>query len=103
MKTPNPNQRKADVQSVKESLEDLIRAYRLQGKLTQTRVLEAWPELMGRAVAQKTTEMYFQNRKLFVKLSSAPLRHQLYMGRTEIQQRVNEYAGDEIIDEVVLL
>ncbi|MBC7449508.1 MAG: DUF721 domain-containing protein [Hymenobacteraceae bacterium] len=103
MKPNNPNQRKADVQSVGESLQDLIRVYRLQGRLTQTRVLEAWPELMGRPVALKTTELYFQNRKLFVRISSAPLRHQLFMGRSEILLRVNESAGDSIIDEVVFL
>jgi predicted nucleic acid-binding Zn ribbon protein len=103
MKIPNPTHRKADVQSVGESLQDLIAAYRLQGKLTQARVLDAWPELMGRPVAQKTSELYFQNRKLFVRLTSAPLRHQLYMGRSEILRRVNEAANDEIIDEVVFL
>lgn len=103
MKSINPSQRKADVQSVGESLQDLIRVYRLQGKLTQTRVIAAWPELMGRPVALKTTELYFQNRKLFVRITSAPLRHQLFMGRTEILSRVNEAAGDSIIDEVVFL
>ncbi len=103
MKIINSSQRKADVQSVGESLQDLIRVFRLQGKLTQTRVLEAWPELMGRPVALKTTELYFQNRKLFVRISSAPLRHQLFMGRSEILRRVNEAAGDTIIDEIVFL
>ncbi len=103
MKIPNPSQRKAEVQSVGESLLDLIAAYRLQGKLTQARVIDAWPELMGRPVAQKTSELYFQNRKLFVRLTSAPLRHQLYMGRSEILRRINEAAQDEIIDEVVFL
>lgn len=103
MKPINPTQRKADTQSVGESLQDLIRAYRLQGKLTQTRVLDSWPELMGRPVALKTSELYFQNRKLFVRITSAPLRHQLYMGRSEILARVNEAAGDTIIDEVVFL
>ncbi len=103
MKLPNPNQRKADVQSIGESLQDLIRVYRLQGKLTQTRVLAEWPELMGRPVALKTTELYFQGRKLFVRITSAPLRHQLFMGRTEILTRINETAGDSIIDEVVFL
>ena len=103
MKTINPSQRKAGVQSVGESLQDLIRAYRLQGKLTQTRIIEAWPDLMGRPVALKTSELYFLQRKLFVRITSAPLRHQLYMGRTEIVSRVNEAAGDSIIDEVVFL
>ena len=103
MKLPSPTQRKADVQSVGESLQDLIRVYRLQGKLTQTRIIEAWPELMGRPVALKTTELYFQNRKLFVRITSAPLRHQLFMGRSEILGRINEAAGDSIIDEVVFL
>jgi hypothetical protein len=103
MKLPSPNQRKADVQSVGESLQDLIRVYRLQGKLTQARIIDAWPELMGRPVALKTTELYFQNRILFIRISSAPLRNQLYLGRSEILARVNEAAGDAIIDEVVFL
>lgn len=103
MKTPNPNQRKAEVQSLKDTIQDLLRAYRLNGKLTQTRILESWAELVGGPVAQKTTQLYFSKGKLFVRLSSAPLRHQLYLGRAEIQRRVNEAAGEALIDEVVFL
>ncbi len=90
---PNPNRRKAETQPLKDTLQDLIRAYQLQGKLAETAIIADWEQLMGRPVAQKTTELYFQNRKLFVRIASAPLRHQLYLGRTEILRRVNEHGG----------
>ena len=104
MKRPLSSERRnGDTQSLKDTLQDLIRAYRLQGKLNQTHIVASWEKIMGRAVALKTSELYFQNGKLFVRISSAPLRHQLYMGRTDVVRMINEEIGEQLITEVVFL
>jgi len=87
--------------SLKEALAQLVDAYRIGGKLNETRVIAAWPKLMGPVVANRTSGMYIRNRKLFVKLTSAPLREELIMAREKIIAALNDEAGAAVIDDVV--
>jgi predicted nucleic acid-binding Zn ribbon protein len=95
--------RKADTQPLKDSIQDLLKAYRLQGKITQTQVIDRWEKIMGKGIALKTKELYFQDRKLFVTLTSAPLKHELNMSKTKVIEIINLAVGQDFIQEVVFL
>ena len=97
------NSRKADTQPLKESLEALIKAYKLQGKLNEVTIVESWGKIMGKAIALKTQEIFFRNGKLFVRLSSAPLKHELVMAKTKVIELINAEVGMKAIEEVVFL
>ena len=56
---------------------------------------------MGPTVANRTTKIYFRDKKLFVYLNSAPLREELFNGRDKIIKLLNEEAGTEIIEEII--
>ena len=97
------NSRKADIQPLKESLQALVNAYKLQGKLNEVTIVESWEKIMGRAIAIKTQEIYFRNGKLFVRLSSAPLKHELVMAKSKVIELINSEVGMKAIEEVVFL
>ena len=85
---------------LKDVLERWLKAYGLDGKMKELDVINAWPELMGTAVANRTTEIKIKNKKLMLKLGSSVMRDELLQGQTIIIQRVNEFSGFEIIDDV---
>ena len=58
---------------------------------------------MGKAVALKTQQIYVSNNKLFVRLSSAPLKHELVMAKTKVLANINAEVGEDVIKEVVFL
>jgi hypothetical protein len=58
---------------------------------------------MGKGIALKTKEIYFQDKKLFVNLTSAPLKHELIMSKTRVIEMINEEIGRDFIQEVVFL
>ncbi|NVO83611.1 DUF721 domain-containing protein [Hymenobacter terrestris] len=97
------NSRKADIVSLKDSITSMLRAYRLQGKLNEVTVVASWEKVMGKAVALKTQQLYVSNNKLFVRLSSAPLKHELIMAKTKVLANLNAEVGEDIIKEVVFL
>lgn len=99
----SPTARRADIISVGEGLEALVRAYRLRGKLNEVTVVGCWERVMGKAVAQKTQEVYVAQGKLFVRLTSAPLKHELVMAKTRVAELLNSEAGEQVISEVVFL
>lgn len=95
--------RKADVQPIGESIKGLLKAYRLQGKLNEVDLVQRWEEIMGKPIALKTKELYFKDQKLFVRLTSAPLKHELNMSKSKVVELLNRAMGDEVVKEVVFL
>lgn len=100
---PKYSTRHADTQLLKDSIQDLLKAYRIQGKITQQQVLAGWEKIMGKAVALKTKELYFKERKLFITLNSAPLKHELNMSKSKVIDLINREIGQDYIQEVVFL
>ena len=88
---------------LKEGLEALVRAYKLGGKLNEVTVVASWERVMGKAVALKTQEVYVAKGKLFVRLSSAPLKHELVMAKTRVLEMLNNEVGAQVVNEVVFL
>jgi predicted nucleic acid-binding Zn ribbon protein len=104
LKKPNSSSsRQGDIIPLKEGLEALVRAYRLQGKLNEVTVVSSWEKVMGKAVALKTKEVYVNQGRLFVRLTSAPLKHELVMAKTRVAELINAEVGEVVIKEVIFL
>jgi chromosome condensin MukBEF MukE localization factor len=95
--------RKPNDITLKEGITKLLSVYRLKGKFDETSVLALWPEIMGKAVANRTTQIYIAHKKLFVRIESSVIKNDLLMIRTGIIQTLNERAGSEVITEIVFL
>jgi predicted nucleic acid-binding Zn ribbon protein len=85
---------------LKELIDKLMKAYQLDSKLNEMTVLEAWPEMMGIAVANRTVDLKIRNKTLYITMDSSVMRDELAHGKTIILHRVNEKAGYEIITDV---
>lgn len=83
-----------------EVIDKLLRAYRLDGKMKELDVIEAWPEMMGIAVANRTKEITIRNKVLYLTMDSSVMRDELSYGKQIIIQRINEKAGFEMITDV---
>lgn len=85
---------------LKDVLERWLKAYGLEGKMKEMDVINAWPELMGIAVANRTKQISIKNKKLILKMDSSVMRDELVHGKSIIIDRVNEFAGIELINDV---
>ena len=95
--------RQADIQPLKDEIKALLKAYRIQGKMNEVFIVASWEKIMGKAIALKTKELYFKDNKLFVQLTSAPLKHELIMSKTKVIELINTEVGETVIEEVVFL
>ncbi len=86
---------------IKSAVDELLRNYHLDEKMGQVKLVNSWEGIMGKAVAHRTTELIIRERKLFVSLSSASLRQELFQAREKILELLNEAAGAKVIDEVI--
>ncbi len=83
-----------------EVIDKLMKAYRLDGKLKEMDVIDAWGEMMGLAVSNRTKSILIRNKTLFLTMDSAVMRDELSYGKSVIIQRINEKAGFEMITNV---
>ena len=94
--------RRNNTRSISEVISEYVEAYKLKGKLSEITLIKSWPEVVGDKIAAKTLDLKIQHRKLFVKIHSSILRQELMMIRTELVKRLNDKAGESVIDEMVL-
>ncbi|AKD02844.1 DUF721 domain-containing protein [Pontibacter korlensis] len=97
------DKRKADIQPIGESLKALMQAYRLDGKLSEVQLVQNWEKIMGKPIALKTQQLYFKDGKLFVRLTSAPLKHELNMSKSKVIEILNTEAGSNVVKDIVFL
>lgn len=93
--------RKSNDQKINEVLSDLFKTYKLEGKMAVAKVINGWPEIMGAAVANRTSQIRFENDTLFVTLTSSSLRQELFLEKEKIIGMLNAEAGSEIVKEIV--
>ena len=89
-------------QSMGEALSLWLDRYRLRRGTDETRVLQAWDELMGPSIVRQTTKKKVQNQILYVQFESAVVRKELLMVKSKIVSSINEHLGREAIKDVHL-
>jgi predicted nucleic acid-binding Zn ribbon protein len=95
--------RKPNDITLKEGIDKMLQVYKLKGRFDQTSVVALWPEIMGMAIANRTTQIYVANQKLFVRIESSVIKNELLMVRTGIIQKINERTGSQVITDLIFL
>lgn len=85
-----------------QAIDRLVDAYGLREKLDERTVASFWDELVGGMVAKHTVAVKLRRGKLFVKVDSAPLRHELTYMRETLKNTVNARMGRTVVEEVLL-
>lgn len=95
--------KKGNEHSMKEAVNLLLETYRIKRRFQETAVVAHWEEIMGKAIASRTSDLFIKDGKLFLKLESSVLRSELQMAKQKIIELLNDRAGSEIIRDVVFL
>jgi len=87
-------------------ISEVLREYRkemnIDVKLKEVELLRSWEDIAGRAISKRTSKVYIKNRTLFIHLTSSVVRNELLMIREVLKARLNEVAGEVLVDEIVL-
>lgn len=84
-----------------EAIERLLKAYRMDGKMKELDVISSWEELMGKAIALRTTNIFIKEGILHLTISSSVMRDELKYGKQVIIERVNQKAGTKLINDIL--
>ena len=95
--------RKANDKSLKEAIEQMLQVYKIKRKFDETHVIAAWPQLVGKSVANRTKELFILDKKLFLRIESSVIKNELIMMRTQIINKINDEAKGVIVEEIIFL
>ncbi|RFZ81699.1 DUF721 domain-containing protein [Mucilaginibacter terrenus] len=95
--------RKTNDKSIKEAIEQMLNVYKLKRRYDETGITTLWPKLVGKAVANRTKEIYIRDKKLFVRMESSVIKNELVMMRTQIIAGINEEAKTQLVEEIIFL
>ena len=96
----NEKKRHRGDEKIGDIMDKLFKAYGLNDKMKEMDVIDAWEEMMGKAVANRTDKLFISNKVLHIKLNSSVMRDELSYGKQVIIERVNSVAGQEIVTDV---
>ena len=71
-------------------------------RLAEARIPELWPQVVGPAVASLTRSLDMRNGVLYAALTSSVARHDIFMRRSELQHRLNELLGMNVISNIIV-
>ena len=90
-----------DAESVGMLIRRFLRQEGLETPLNEKRLIDAWAEVMGPAIASWSKPQFIKNQVLYVEVTSAPLRQQLMMGRQQLVNRLNQHVGAQVISNII--
>jgi len=75
---------------------------KLDGKLEEVDLRNAWEQIMGTPVARHTSKLELRKKVLVIHLDSSVLRQELSYGKTKIVAAINAYFKREVVQDVLL-
>lgn len=93
--------RKREAQSLSEILGDSLKNLQIEGKIHETRILDAWSEVVGPVLAAHTGNKYVSRRILYVQMDTPIVRSELQMMRQSLVEKLNKAAGAETIKDII--
>jgi predicted nucleic acid-binding Zn ribbon protein len=90
-----------NTQKLGDVLKEVLQNQQLDTKLYELQLIQSWEKVLGPTVKRYTTNLYIQNKKLYVKLSSSILRNDLMLSREKLIEALNKQAGTSVIEDII--
>ncbi len=95
--------KRSNTQTLSEVLNDFFSENpAVAEKLAENRLMNAWETTLGKVTSRYTEKLYLRNKTLYVSLSSAVLRNELSLCRSDLIVKLNKEAGMDVINQIVL-
>lgn len=84
-----------------EILRELLKTQHLDTKLDEMKLIQLWPQMMGQTIAEYTQRIYIKNGVMYISLTSAVLRNELFMCRKMLIKRLNKEIGSSLVKDII--
>lgn len=97
------NMRRNHTQAISEVLAQYLRDTGLEKPLLESKIINAWPEVVGTTAARLTKKVEIKNGVLYAYIQSAALKMELFNCRFQLLQKLNNIVGTAVIRDIRIL
>src|SRR3954465_15447353 len=94
--------KKSNLIKLGDAINQLFKQEKLDVKISQFTIKNSWKDIVGDMVANNTTDIYFNDKTIFVTLNSAALKHELSFRKEDLVTNINKFCGYRLIDAIVI-
>jgi predicted nucleic acid-binding Zn ribbon protein len=95
--------RKKEATPLADAFQDLLKAYHLEDTYQEKLLISSWPTLVGKTIADRTSNVYIKDKKLMVKITSGPVKKELQLNKSKVIALIESQIGKGIVDDVIFL
>lgn len=95
--------RSSSVTTLKDAIDEMLKAYKLRNKFNETYLVTFWEQLMGRGIASRTGKLYVNDKKLYIQITSPPLKQELVMAKSKVIELINREMGETVVEDVIFI
>jgi len=86
---------------IKQAFNDMLDDYKIDSKYKATIIKKLWLSIMGKTIASRTGKITLYNKKLKVKIESAPLKNELNLSKSKVLEILEKELGKGVIENIV--
>ena len=92
--------RKRNTERIDEVIQQFMRLNGIETPYNQYRLIQAWPQVMGKIVQRYTANIFIKNQTLHVQITSPAIKQNLLMEHRALARKLNEYVGAQVIEDI---
>ena len=81
-------------------MKSMFSSYELGDKYDGVSVVNSWEQIVGTVIARKTKKVFISKGVLYLTVDSAPLKNELQYHKLVIIEKVNTFAGRDLIKDI---
>lgn len=94
--------KRGDSESIDKLINTVFESLGYGNKMKEMQVIDAWKEIIGVSVANKTEKIFLNNGKLYIKLNSPVVKSELLMLKEGIKMALNNKVKADIVKEIII-
>ncbi len=94
--------RRTQTRRIGDILEEFFKRPYVARKIAEGKLPEFWREIVGEHVANLTHDVRLERGILYISVSSSVVRNDLFYRRDQLAQLINQRAGVQLVNAVVI-
>lgn len=95
--------RKQKTEILGDVIRQVLQENHLDEHLYEIRLIDSWKTVLGTYISNYTESLYIRDKILYARISSAALRHELFLSKQVLLCNLNKAAGAQVINDIRFL
>ncbi len=88
--------------SIGEAINLLLEKSKWKHKVHELRMQQEWEQIVGKTISKYTRNVILNGETLTIYTDVAALKQELYFGKQQLIERINQYFEQRVVSEIVV-